>query len=80
MLHLLTQLCGCLSIALSLVLLSKKMADGTAAVWAKLGMAGAIASMAMFSALQAVDGVVLKVMVDRWTTAQLDIFLSLISD
>jgi Domain of unknown function (DUF4386) len=65
----LIQLLGCLSIALSLVLLSQKMADGTAAVWARLGMAGAIASMAMFSALQAVDGVALKVMVDRWTTA-----------
>jgi hypothetical protein len=65
----LIQLFGCLSIALSLVLLSQKMADGAAAVWARLGMAGAIASMAMFSALQAVDGVALKVMVDRWTTA-----------
>jgi hypothetical protein len=32
-------------------------------------MAGAIASMAMFSALQAVDGVALKVMVDRWSAA-----------
>jgi hypothetical protein len=42
---------------------------GAAAVWASLGMAGAIASMAMFSALQAVDGVALKVMVDRWRAA-----------
>lgn len=65
----LMQLLGCLSIAASLVLFSQTLMADTAAVWARLGMAGAIASMAMFSALQAVDGVALKVMVDRWMTA-----------
>jgi hypothetical protein len=65
----LIQLLGCLSIAASLVLFSHTLIAGAAAVWARLGMAGAIASMAMFSALQAVDGVALKVMVDRWSAA-----------
>jgi Domain of unknown function (DUF4386) len=64
----LIQLLGCLSIAASLVLFSHTLMAG-AAVWARLGMAGAIASMAMFLALQAVDGVALKVMVDRWSAA-----------
>lgn len=65
----LMQLLGCLSIAASLVLFSQTLMAGTAAAWARLGMAGAIASMAMFSALQAVDGMALKVMVDRWSAA-----------
>jgi Domain of unknown function (DUF4386) len=65
----LMQLLGCLSIAASLVLFSHTLMAGAAAVWARLGMAGAIASMAMFSALQAIDGVALKVMVDRWRAA-----------
>jgi hypothetical protein len=65
----LMQLLGCLSIGASLVLFSQTLMAGAVAVWARLGMAGAIASMAMFSALQAVDGVALKVMVDRWSPA-----------
>jgi hypothetical protein len=65
----LMQLLGCLSIGASLVLFSQRLITGAAAAWARLGMAGAIASMAMFSALQAVDGVALKVMVDRWSAA-----------
>jgi hypothetical protein len=65
----LMQLLGCLSIAASLVLFSQALMAGPAAAWARLGRAGAIASMAMFSALQAVDGVALKIMVDRWSAA-----------
>jgi Domain of unknown function (DUF4386) len=63
------QLLGCLSIAASLVLFSQTLMAGAADVWARLGKAGAIASMAMFSALQAVDGVALRVMVDQWIAA-----------
>ena len=62
----LMQLLGVVLIAASLVLLSRKMADGPAAQWAALGAAGAIASVAVASALQAVDGVALKAMVDTW--------------
>jgi hypothetical protein len=62
----LMQLFGVVLIAASLVLLSRRMADGPAAEWATLGAAGAIASVAIAAALQAVDGVALKVMVDAW--------------
>jgi hypothetical protein len=62
----LMQLLGVVLIAASLVLLSRRMIDGPAAEWATLGAAGAIASAAIASALQAVDGVALKVMVDTW--------------
>lgn len=62
----LMQLFGVVLIAASLVLLSRRMIDGPAAEWATLGAAGAIASAAIASVLQAVDGVALKVMVDTW--------------
>jgi hypothetical protein len=62
----LMQLFGVVLIAASLVLLSRRMIDGPAAEWATLGVAGAIASAAIASVLQAVDGVALKVMVDTW--------------
>jgi hypothetical protein len=66
--HLL-QLFGVISMAAALVLLSRRLADGPAASWAALGMAGAVASLAMASALQAVDGVALKIMVNSWAAA-----------
>jgi hypothetical protein len=53
----------------ALVLLSRRMANGPATHWAQLGNAGAIGSLAMTSALQAVDGIALKVMVDTWLSA-----------
>jgi hypothetical protein len=62
----LMQLFGVVLIATALVLLSRMMADGPAAEWATLGAAGAIASVAIAAALQAVDGVALKFMVDTW--------------
>jgi len=62
----LMQLFGVALIATALVLLSRMMADGPAAEWATLGAAGAIASVAIAAALQAVDGVALKFMVDTW--------------
>ena len=62
----LMQLFGVVLIGASLVLLSRRMADGPAAEWATLGAAGAIASVAIAAALQAVDGVALKFMVDMW--------------
>jgi uncharacterized membrane protein (DUF2068 family) len=62
----LMQLLGVTLIVATLLLLSRRLADGPAAEWAALGMAGAIASLAMTAALQGVDGVALKVMVDHW--------------
>ena len=37
--------------------------------WSALGLAGAITSLAAASALQAVDGIALKAMVDNWAAA-----------
>jgi hypothetical protein len=65
----LMQLFGVAMIVAALVLLARHMADGPAAEWAALGMAGAVASLAVAAALQAVDGVALKVMVDNWAVA-----------
>lgn len=65
----LMQLFGVLLIAAALVLLSRKMANGPAADWAVLGMIGAVASMAVASALQAVDGVALKATVNVWAAS-----------
>jgi hypothetical protein len=47
----LMQLIGVMLIAASLVLLSRKMADGPAAEWAVLGTAGTVVSLAIASAL-----------------------------
>lgn len=56
----LMQLSGVALMVTALVLLSRKMAGGTADAAAFLGSAGAIASLAVASALQAVDGVALR--------------------
>ena len=65
----LMQLLGVLLMAAALVLLSRRMANGPAADWAVLGMIGAVASMAVASALQAVDGVALKATVNSWAAS-----------
>jgi hypothetical protein len=66
----LMQLFGVLLMAAALMLLSRKMANGPAADWAVLGMTGAVASMAVASALQAVDGVALKATVNVWAASR----------
>lgn len=66
----LMQLSGVILMVGALLLLSRRLADGPAAEWATLGMAGAIASLAVAGALQAVDGVALKAMVNSWAAAQ----------
>ena len=63
--HLL-QLVGVVLIMAALVLLGRSMERGPAAEWAAVGMTGATASIALYGALQAVDGVALKAMVDLW--------------
>jgi hypothetical protein len=65
----LMQLFGVLLMSAALVLLSRRLSDGPAAEWAALVTVGAITSLAAAAALQAVDGVALKVMVDRWAAA-----------
>jgi len=64
----LMQLLGVTLIVATLVLLSRRLADGLAADWAVLAMMGAIASLALTGALQAVDGIALKAMVDHWAS------------
>jgi len=56
-------------LALALVALESTMEAGRAAALAKLSEVGAIVMIAMAAALQAVDGVALKMMVDRWAAA-----------
>jgi hypothetical protein len=68
----LMQLSGVALMATALVLLSRMMAGGTADTAAFLGSCGAVASLVVASALQAVDGVALKAMVNAWATASSD--------
>jgi hypothetical protein len=65
----LMQLLGIALMVAALVLLSRRMAGGPADAAATLGTAGAVASLAVAAALQAVDGVALKAMVDTWAAA-----------
>jgi hypothetical protein len=66
------QLLGVMLISGGLVSLSWRLRAGRADVWASLGAVGAVASLALSGALQAVDGIALKVMVDRWAAAAPD--------
>jgi hypothetical protein len=63
------QLFGALLMGAAVVLMSLKLLGGPAAEWAILGMLGAAASIAVASALQAVDGIALKAAVDRWAAS-----------
>ncbi len=65
----LMQLAGAWAAIASLLLLARGLETGPAAPWAGLGTAFGIAGIAATAALQAVDGVALKVMVDRWAAA-----------
>ncbi len=63
------QFLGMAIIVAALVTLSRTLEEGKAAAWSRIGFAGAVASLAAAAALQAVDGVALKFMVDRWAAA-----------
>lgn len=63
------QLLGVVWIAAGFVALSWKLRAGRAGAWALLAGLTAVASTSLAAALQAVDGVALKVMVDRWSLA-----------
>src|SRR5712691_2845685 len=64
----LMQLCGVALMVAALVLLSRRMAGGPAAA-AALGTVGAMPSLAIAAALQAVDGIALKAILNTWATA-----------
>jgi hypothetical protein len=63
------QFLGVCGIGAALVALTHTMPEGRSRAWAQVGLAGATASVATSAALQAVDGVALKLMVDRWAAA-----------
>ena len=63
------QFAGFFGLGMGMVAFSATFEPGRAAAWARIGSAGAVASIAMAAALQAVDGVALKGMVDRWAAA-----------
>jgi hypothetical protein len=65
----LMQLAGCALIVAALLLLSWQLETTKAMPWSRLAAAGASVSLAVATALQAVDGVALKAMVDNWAAA-----------
>jgi len=65
----LMQLFGAALLIVALVLFSHRLENGPAAAWIPIVRTGAGASLAMAAALQAVDGVALKVMVNSWAAA-----------
>ena len=56
-------------LSVALVALATTIDGGRAAAWARIGVLGVSASVAVAAALQAVDGVALKFVVDRWAQA-----------
>src|SRR6266508_448395 len=62
----LTQLAGVTLMVAALLFLAQQLEAGSGTGWARIAAGGAIASLAVATALQAVDGVALKVMVDAW--------------
>ena len=63
------QLLGVLLVAAGLVALSWKLRAGRAGLWALLAGLATVASVSLAGALQAVDGIALKFMVDRWSSS-----------
>ena len=67
----LIELLGIALMVFALLALSKMMENGRGGMMAHLGTVGATTSLAIAAALQAVDGIALKMMVDRWANAPL---------
>ncbi len=65
----LMQLLGLALLVCALIQLSRLLASGSARGLAWIGAAGSIVTLAVAAALQAVDGVALKMMVDAWAAA-----------
>ena len=63
------QFLGIALLGVALVALTATMGSGKSSAWAQIGALGTAASVATTAALQAVDGVALKVMIDRWAQA-----------
>jgi len=65
----LTQLAGVALVVAALLVLARQLESGSGAGWSRVAAGGAIVSLAMATALQAVDGIALKVMVNAWAAA-----------
>jgi Domain of unknown function (DUF4386) len=63
------QFAGIALLAVTLVAVAAAVEAGAPSAWARVGVVGVAASVAAAAVLQAVDGVALKVMVDRWARA-----------
>ncbi|MBA3893818.1 MAG: hypothetical protein H0X69_08990 [Gemmatimonadales bacterium] len=63
------QFLGVALLATGLLALGETVDTAKAWAWARIDLLGTAASAAVTAALQAVDGVALKVMVDRWSQA-----------
>lgn len=65
----LTQLAGVVLMVAAILLVTRRLETAGGNAWARLTAAAAVASLALAAALQAVDGVALKRMVDAWAAA-----------
>ena len=65
----LMQLAGVTLMVAALVVLSQQLELVSGRGWSRIAAGGAIASLVVTAALQAVDGIALKVMVDTWAVA-----------
>lgn len=63
------QFAGFALIGAALAALSAQLEAGWAAAWGRIGVFAATVSVAMAATLQAVDGIALKAVVDRWAAA-----------
>lgn len=63
------QFAGFAVLGMALVALAATFEPGLAAAWGRIGLAGTAVSIAVAAVLQAVDGVALKAMVDRWAAS-----------
>jgi len=64
-----TQLAGLVLMTVALLFVAQQLESASGTRWSRIAAAGAIASLALAAALQAVDGIALKVMVDAWAAA-----------
>jgi hypothetical protein len=65
----LTQLAGIALIVAALLFLARQLDAASGMGWSRVAAGGAIASLSVAAALQAVDGIALKAMVDVWAAA-----------
>jgi len=68
----LTQLVGVVLMVTTLLLLARQLEATSGTAWSRIAAGGAVASLAVATALQAVDGVALKVMVDTWAATPVE--------